>query len=188
MRLSRLLWIPLLTGLWCLGTVCGHAGDRSALLVIDVQKDYTALDSGSRVCPEQIGPMISTVNRLIPHFADQKNDVIYILQNGGGPLNESLKTTGDLKFIKNWPSAFSNVEFEAYLKKSGARKLYITGLAAEFCVGATARDARSQGYDVTIVSNAVAAKNCDALKSHLLQFKRERIKIIDSDQVNSAPE
>ena len=109
MKLNHLLCFLIAIGLYCLDSGYIHAGDRSTLLVIDVQQNYTAPDSGSRVCPDHTQGMISVVNYLSSRFAERKTDIIYILQNGGGPLSKELNVTGDLKFTKNWPSSFSNL-------------------------------------------------------------------------------
>jgi nicotinamidase/pyrazinamidase len=42
------------------------------------------------------------------------------------------------------------------LRKSGARKLYIAGLATDYCVKATVMDARRARFDVTLLLDAIA--------------------------------
>ncbi|MHA5986292.1 nicotinamidase [Pseudomonas aeruginosa] len=41
-----------------------------------------------------------------------------------------------------------------YIKERGIRKVYVTGLATDFCVARTALDARKQGFEVYVVEDA----------------------------------
>jgi len=43
---------------------------------------------------------------------------------------------------------------DGYLKARGIRKVYVCGLATDFCVAWTALDARAAGYAVTVVEDA----------------------------------
>ena len=44
-----------------------------------------------------------------------------------------------------------------YLKERGLRKLYVCGLATDFCVAWTALDARAAGFDTTVIEDACRA-------------------------------
>ena len=44
-----------------------------------------------------------------------------------------------------------------YLKERGLKKLFVCGLATDFCVAWTALDARAAGFDVTIIEDACRA-------------------------------
>jgi nicotinamidase/pyrazinamidase len=44
-----------------------------------------------------------------------------------------------------------------YLKERGFRKLYVCGLATDFCVAWTALDARAAGFDTTVIEDACRA-------------------------------
>jgi nicotinamidase/pyrazinamidase len=48
-----------------------------------------------------------------------------------------------------------------YLKERGFRKLYICGLATDFCVAWTALDARAAGFDTTVIEEASRAIDLD---------------------------
>ena len=47
--------------------------------------------------------------------------------------------------------------FEALLAEHGIRKLYVGGLATDYCVKETVLDARKAGLDVVVLANAVRA-------------------------------
>jgi nicotinamidase/pyrazinamidase len=44
-----------------------------------------------------------------------------------------------------------------YLRERGLRKLYVCGLATDFCVAWTALDARAAGFDTTVIEDASRA-------------------------------
>jgi nicotinamidase/pyrazinamidase len=44
-----------------------------------------------------------------------------------------------------------------YLAERDLGKLYVVGLATDFCVGWTALDARAAGYDTTVIEDATRA-------------------------------
>jgi len=48
-----------------------------------------------------------------------------------------------------------------YLKERGFRKLYVCGLATDFCVAWTALDARAAGFDTTVIEGACRAIDLD---------------------------
>ncbi len=46
---------------------------------------------------------------------------------------------------------------QAYLKQRGIRSVYVVGLATDFCVAWTALDARTAGFDTSVVEDACRA-------------------------------
>jgi len=55
---------------------------------------------------------------------------------------------------KTTPDSFFNTSLDEELKSRGIEDLYITGIQTELCVDTTCRRAFSQGYKVTVVSDA----------------------------------
>ncbi|HZP42161.1 MAG TPA: isochorismatase family protein [Candidatus Binatia bacterium] len=54
-------------------------------------------------------------------------------------------------------SAFQGTDLEARLRAAGARRLFIGGLATEYCVRETARDALARGFEVLVLADAIRA-------------------------------
>ena len=48
-----------------------------------------------------------------------------------------------------------------YLRERGVRRVFVAGLATDFCVGWTARDARGAGFETTVVEDASRAIDLD---------------------------
>jgi len=53
----------------------------------------------------------------------------------------------------------TNVNLQEELKRRGVRRVYICGLATDYCVKATALDAVRAGFDVTVLTDCVRAVN-----------------------------
>ncbi|GAA6121621.1 isochorismatase family cysteine hydrolase [Acidovorax sp. FG27] len=65
----------------------------------------------------------------------------------------------DLTVLKPQHSAFHATPLQHVLSAMGARKLVITGLAADMCVLLTATDARMAGYEVWVPEDCTAAES-----------------------------
>jgi nicotinamidase/pyrazinamidase len=67
---------------------------------------------------------------------------------------------GDDPRIDSYSGFFDNgrrkaTGLEAYLRQHGVREVFIAGLATEYCVRATALDARHLGFDTSVVLDAI---------------------------------
>ena len=56
-------------------------------------------------------------------------------------------------------SGFAGTDLEARLRQADVTRLFVGGLATDYCVLNTVRDARSLGLDVVLLADAVAAVN-----------------------------
>lgn len=54
-------------------------------------------------------------------------------------------------------SGFDTTDLESRLKSSGIRRLFLSGVATEVCVHATAKDALSAGFEAVILTDAISA-------------------------------
>jgi TPR repeat protein/diacylglycerol kinase len=153
---------------------------NSAMLIMDVQKAFTGM-----VCRKQLENMIPVINRLIDKFVKKNIDIIYITQSYkyGVKLDSRLKIVGDKIFNKEQSNAFSIQKFTNYLNHSQIRHLYITGIAAEYCVLEAVNSALESGYAVTVISDAIAAKDCSSLNISLDRFRKLGAKVLRSEEL-----
>ncbi len=64
---------------------------------------------------------------------------------------------GEAVFVKHTYSGFSNPKLELHLAGQGIEALAFCGVQTNVCVESTLRDAHARGFDVAIVSDAVAS-------------------------------
>lgn len=151
---------------------------KKILLIVDLQNDFCpggslAIEEGNKIVPV-INGLIDKMDVVIAtqdwhpegstHF--EKWPVHCVANTKGSELNPGvdadkidqivLKGTGhdDPGY-----SAFdaTNISLEAYLKEQKVGSLYVVGLATDYCVRASALDARKLGIDTYVVTDAIAA-------------------------------
>jgi nicotinamidase-related amidase len=91
-------------------------------------------------------------------------------------------TDSDIVIPKNTASMFIGTNFEMLLRNAGITTVAITGIATEFGVESTARDASNRGFFPVIITDAVSSYNQEAhnrslenLKSMTIQLTSEEI-------------
>jgi nicotinamidase-related amidase len=91
-------------------------------------------------------------------------------------------TENDIVIPKNTASMFIGTNFEMLLRNAGITTVAITGIATEFGVESTARDASNRGFFPIIITDAVSSYNQEAhnrslenLKSMTIQLTSEEI-------------
>ncbi len=150
--------------------------EQSALVCIDIQKGFNEPYWGKRNNPA----FEQNVKQLLDWFRSRNLPVIHIQHRStedNSPLRPerpgvdfmpfSQPVNGEACFSKNVNSAFIGTDLQKYLTESGIRHLYLAGLTTDHCVSTTARMARNLGFDVTIVSDAVATfDKTDHLGNH----------------------
>jgi len=164
--------------------------ENSALLVIDVQRDYTA-DDAKKPFHDALR-LIAEANRLIAR-ADAEgwrvvfirnevaDDVAHRMLTGGTTVEGTVgaemdarlaRPPGVREFRKSRGDAFSNDELDAYLRQERVGTVVISGLDAARCVKATTGGALNRGYRVIVAENAIATESGTRLED-LLQDYRE---------------
>ncbi len=150
-----------------------------ALIVVDVQRDFCpggalAVPHGDEVVPPlnkwlQVKKLFKVATRDW-HPADHCS-----FRRAGGPWpDHCVQGTPGAEFhpglnvkaidlvvskatdpAKEAYSGFDAAELPAGLKAHGIRRLWIGGLATEYCVKATVLDAFKQGFDVFVIEDAI---------------------------------
>ncbi len=155
-----------------------------ALIIVDVQNDF--LPGGGLAVPDgdAVVPVLNAVigefeRRGLPIFATRDwhpaNHCSFRAQGGPWPPHcvaessgaafapalrlpvaatiVSKATTAD----KDAYSGFSGTELDRLLRAAGVRRVFVGGLATDYCVLNTVRDARACGYDVVLLLGAIRA-------------------------------
>jgi len=163
-------------------------GKGDALLISDIQNDF--LHGGSLAVPEgdQIIPVLNGYIdrfRQLPVFATRDwhpaKHCSFIRQGGPWPEHcvagsKGAEFAADLHLPvsayiiskgtdveREGYSSFSNRTFKAQLDNAGVRRLFIGGLATDYCVLNTVRDALNFHYQVLLLTDAIRAVNVQPL-------------------------
>jgi nicotinamidase/pyrazinamidase len=78
-------------------------------------------------------------------------------------------------------SGFAGTRLEQLLREQGVDRVHVTGLALDYCVRATALDARRAGFDVVLHRASTRAINADAGDEErtLEELREEGVEIVD---------
>jgi nicotinamidase/pyrazinamidase len=176
------------------------------LLIVDVQNDFCpggvlAAPEGDRVVPvinrliDQFTIIVASKDwhpRMSVHFQHWPPHCVQNSQ--GAEFHPELRTekiqqvfqkgTGDKD---DGYSAFeaTNLDLNGYLKSKGVTELYVTGLATDYCVKASAMDAAKKGFRTFVVTDAVSAVNVkpDDGQKALEEMQAAAITLVNSSQV-----
>lgn len=180
-----------------------------ALLVVDVQNDFCpggslAVPDGDTVVPvinELIGkfPLVVASKDWHPHQTVhfQKWPVHCVHNTRGAEFHPKLDSVRIqqvfLKGTGNKDDGYSafeatNLDLALFLKEKGVTDLYVTGLATDYCVRASAIDAVKQGFKTFVVEDAVAAVNVHAGDDTKAvdEMKRSGVGFVQSKEVTKA--
>lgn len=158
-----------------------YPAPRAALLIIDIQEDYTGPQAKKRF--RDGDRIVSFSNALLAQAQAKDAVVVYIKNVIDNPIMSSLtgglnapaslgtemdrrliKVPGAMTFTKNRSDAFSTPELDAYLRENHVDRLLLTGLDGAYCVDATARGALNRGYKVTLFQDGIATESSKSLE------------------------
>ena len=166
-----------------------YPAPRVALLIIDIQEDYTGPHARKRF---RDGDRIVKVSNALLAQAQAKGAVVVYIKNViGNPIMSALmgglnapgspgtemdrrliRVPEAMTFTKSRSDAFSTPEFDAYLRENHVDRVLITGLDGAYCVNATARGALNRGYKVTLFQDGIATESSKSIEK-LAQVWRE---------------
>lgn len=182
------------------------AGD--ALLIVDMQNDF--LEGGSLAVPEA-NDIIPFVNdyialftaRKLPVFASRDyhpEDHISFIANGGlwpvhcvagsygAEFHPTLKLPASAVIIskatskeRDAYSAMDHTELPDLLKESGVERVFVCGLATDYCVLASCLDLLTLGYTVFLLADGIKGVNISSDDS---QKARAQLKRRGATEIN----
>ena len=160
-------------------------GPADALLIVDVQNDFLppdgalAVPGGNQVIEPLNHYIALFLARRRPVFASRDwhpaNHCSFTTQGGQWPPHCVADTPGaafpsrlelpnrtEIVTKANTPdadaySAFEGTDLTMELRDEGIRRLFVGGIATEFCVLATVKDALREGFAVFLLTDAVGA-------------------------------
>jgi ureidoacrylate peracid hydrolase len=84
---------------------------------------------------------------------------VFAADSWGGSFHPDFQPAcGELVAQEHWlSSGFANTDLDLILKRHGIERVIVIGLRANTCIDSTVRSAAELGYDVTLVTDAIAA-------------------------------
>jgi nicotinamidase/pyrazinamidase len=181
-----------------------YENPQQALLVIDIQEDYTGTAAKRPFPYKNSENLIASVNALIDDAARKKVLIVYIRQefegfagklsskffgrgtavkgSPGAQIDKRISIRSSYIFPKPVPSAFANPHLDEFLIAHRVNELFLVGLDAAACVHFTAKGALNRGYAVNIVTDAIALQAEHKWEKLLRQYQAEGIVLISSGQ------
>jgi nicotinamidase/pyrazinamidase len=157
-----------------------------ALVLVDVQNDFLpggalAVPDGDAVVPALNGYLAVFVRRGLPVFATRDwhpADHCSFGERGGPwpphcvafsrgaafatllqlPCDALIVSKAETKNQDAY-SGFEGTDLDARLRAQGVKRLLVGGLATDYCVLSTVRDALAKGYDALLLRDAIRAVN-----------------------------
>ena len=166
--------------------------EKTALIIIDMVKDYFAEDKGYPITP-LAREIIPSINQTIAQFREKRLPIIFstdafkeddfIFTSRMHPHaisgTEGAEVVGDLDMGKDdlWLpkprfSAFFATGLEKILQEQEVTLLAVAGIATNFCVLTTAMDALCHDFKAVILEDCTAAFSRDIHKQTLAAYRK----------------
>jgi len=159
--------------------------NKTALVVIDVQKGIAALDR--KLEPNTASQVVANVSKLVTKFRDSGMPVFLVhvtsingrdtlhpvtdqqVQWGSVPrpadwsefVEEIKPTDKDIVIVKRQWGAFYGTELDLQLRRRKIETIVLCGVSTNIGVETTARDAYQRGYNQVFATDAMAANSKD---------------------------
>lgn len=188
--------------------------NSDALIVVDVQGDF--LPGGSLAVPEgdEVVPLLNGCLRRfgaakLPVYATRDwhppDHCSFIPQGGpwpphcvqnsaGAAFPVELELPADARIVskatgvdKDAYSGFDGTDLADSLEAAGVDRVFVGGLATDYCVLATVRDAARLGFDVVVLADAIRAVgiHADDEEKALAAMREAGATLIDAASVEA---
>jgi len=163
---------------------------RTALLVIDLQRDFCSDDGALAALGSDVSPCKTVANRIADFLPDARGQVAFVaffkliyeidemseaqrerLLRDGKPVICGPASSGselcitpareDLIFEKHRYSAFTNEHFRQLLKDCAISTVAVAGVDTHICVEGTVRHGYDLGYRMLVLSDLVATRRAE---------------------------
>jgi len=139
--------------------------EKSALLLIDVQKGFDDPVWGKRNNPDAESRIVALLNHWrkqglpvvhVKHCSVSPNSPLHPDRPGNAFKDSVVPIESEAEFTKEVNSAFIGTGLQDYLHDQGLQKVVIVGLTTDHCVSTSTRMASNLGFEVILVSDATA--------------------------------
>ncbi|KAK1923002.1 Isochorismatase-like protein [Papiliotrema laurentii] len=102
----------------------------------------------------------------------------YLVDPSSSDADEKLRSTPEKVPAKD-------TELAKYLRQQGIAKVVVTGLATDYCVGATAHAALEAGFETVVVESAISGISEDGVKRTMGELRAKGAKVVGGDEWES---
>ncbi len=81
-------------------------------------------------------------------------------------------------------SGFEDTDLEKILKENGIRKVWVGGVATEYCVKATCLDALEKGFEVFLLEDACRGVNAEDERKAIEEMVQKGVKLIRIEDID----
>jgi nicotinamidase-related amidase len=143
---------------------------KTALLIIDIQKDYFPGGKHPLVNPLEAAQKAYMLLQCfrehsghhvhIQHISKEPDATFFISGDRGTDIHDSVAHfEGEPIVYKHEPNAFLDTDLLELLKNWGIERVVICGMMTHMCVDATARAASDLGFQVIVAEDACATRD-----------------------------
>ncbi len=143
---------------------------KTALLIIDIQKDYFPGGRMELVRPLEAAKKAYQLLQCfrehnghhvhIQHVAKSPSATFFIPGTDGTDIHDSVAHfEGEPLVVKHYPNSFRETNLLEMLKGWGVERVVICGMMSHMCVDATARAAADFGFQVIVAEDACATRD-----------------------------
>ena len=144
--------------IWVLGAGSVAYGQKSALLLIDIQDFYFPGGKLQLENPEMAG---MNAGLILDHFRKSELPVYHVRHNfePGGNIHQYVKPeAGEPVLSKDQVNAFIDTELLGLLQADSIEQLVICGMQTHMCVEAAVRAGHDLGFTCLLVTDACATR------------------------------
>lgn len=164
---------------------------KTALLIIDLQNDFTRKNGKVPACTHQIPAVIDSINLAIKERSQKKEPLALITTRWSNPITrlltrDSVKpgtygaelddrllySNNVAQFVKKDKDIFSSPELLQWLKQHDIESLILSGLAVEHCLMTSAQSALKRGFSVHLLADGVASYKCKGREKGLAKMQK----------------
>lgn len=143
---------------------------KTALLLIDIQKDYFPGGKFPLINPLEAAQKAYMLLQCfrehggrhvhIQHISIKPDAAFFIRGDSGSDIHDSVAHfEGEPIVYKHYPNAFRETNLLALLKEWEIERVIITGMMTHMCVDATARAAADLGFQIIVAEDACATRD-----------------------------
>ena len=135
---------------------------KSALLVIDVQRDVVANACRRNEVIANIAGLVESARKAgVPVIWVQHSDDELVKGSAGWAYVDELHIADDEPVVhKQFGDSFEGTELDELLQKRAIEQLIVCGAQSDACIRSTLHGAIARGYNATLVSDAHTTDDC----------------------------